>query len=152
VDKNTFLIDLSESAETAYSRGDDFHGQSTPQKVFSAIWALEAEVNNGGFSQYFFNTSNETAGFVVGALETIGAPQTAAICREAISAAFPAGLPVTFEEIRNAAADFPDDVEAKLDALDQKFFQYPHPLTDLLFAYVAMHPKEFGEVPKIEGA
>jgi hypothetical protein len=151
MDKNTFLIDLSASAETAYGRGDDFRGQSTPQKVFSAIWALEAEVNNGGFSQYFYNSSNETAGFVVEALETIGAPQTAAICREAISAAFPAGLPATFEETRNAAADFPDDVDAKLDALDQQFYRYPHPLTDLLFAFVAQHPEEFGQAPAIEG-
>jgi hypothetical protein len=77
MDKNGFLIDLSESDKTAYGRTEDFAKQSTPQKVFSAIWALEAEVNNGGFSQYFFNTSNETAGFVVEALGTVGAPQTA---------------------------------------------------------------------------
>jgi hypothetical protein len=40
-------------------------------------------------------------------------------------------------------------VTEKLDAIDQKFFRYPHPLTDLLFAYVAPHPEEFGEVPEV---
>jgi hypothetical protein len=31
-------------------------------KVFPAIWAVESEVNNGGFSQYFLNSSAEGAG------------------------------------------------------------------------------------------
>jgi len=53
----------------------------------------ESEVNNGGFSQYFLNSSGETAGFVVEALETIGAPNTADICRRAIAIAFPDELP-----------------------------------------------------------
>jgi hypothetical protein len=147
MDKNNFLINLSMSDKTAFGKVD-FAKQSIPQKVFSAIWAVEDEVNNGGFSQYFYNTSNETASFVVEALETIGAPQTAAIAREAISIAFPSGLPTTFEEIRQAADEFPEDVTEKLDALDQQFFRYPHPLADLLFSYVAQHPDEFGEVPE----
>ena len=28
---------------------------SEPERAFVAVWELEAEVNNGGFSQYFFN-------------------------------------------------------------------------------------------------
>jgi hypothetical protein len=38
MDKNTFLIDLSASAETAYGRGDDFRGQSTPLRIFQTTW------------------------------------------------------------------------------------------------------------------
>jgi uncharacterized protein DUF4375 len=52
VDKNAFLIQLSESDRTMFGK-EDFATQSVPQKVFSAIWAVESEVNNGGFSQYF---------------------------------------------------------------------------------------------------
>jgi hypothetical protein len=68
-----------------------FHRAIGAAKVFSSIWAVESEVNNGGFSQYFLNSSSETAGFVVEALETIDAPRTADICRRAIAAAFPDG-------------------------------------------------------------
>jgi len=77
--KNQILIHLSESENTKFGK-EEFARQSFPQKVFSAIWAVESEVNNGGFSQYFVNSSKETAAFVVEALRTIGAPDTAAIC------------------------------------------------------------------------
>ena len=147
MDMNGILIVLSESDKTRFGK-DDFSTQSLPQKVFSSIWALESEVNNGGFSQYFFNSSCKTAGFVAEALETISAPSTADICRRAISAAFPAGLPSNAETIRSTASDFSDETEDKLDALDKEFFRYPHNLTELLFAYVAKHPEEFGELPK----
>src|SRR6185437_17005777 len=76
VNKNEILIGLSESEKTKFGK-QDFALQSLTQKVFSAIWAVESEVNNGGFSQYFSNDSAESASFVVQALETIGAPKTA---------------------------------------------------------------------------
>ena len=147
MDMNGILIALSESDRTQFGK-DDFDTQSPPQKVFSSIWAVESEVNNGGFSQYFSNSSCATAGFVAKALETIGAPKTADICRRAIAAAFPAGLPSTPETISLAASDFTDETDDKLAALDNEFILYPHDLTQLLFAYVSKHPEEFGEVPK----
>lgn len=149
--KNSILIDLSESDKTKVGK-QDFATQSTPQKVFSSIWALESEVNNGGFSQYFANDSCETAAFAAEALDTIGAPQTADICRRATAAAFPAGLPSTPESISKAAASFSDEVLGKLESLDGEFFEYPHNLTDLLFAYVSRHPEEFGDLPMPEDA
>jgi hypothetical protein len=50
-EKNSILIQLAASYRTAYGREEPFAKQTLPQKVFSAIWVLEAEVNNGGFSQ-----------------------------------------------------------------------------------------------------
>jgi hypothetical protein len=144
--KNEILIGLSESERTKFGK-EDFALQSIQQKVFSAIWAVESEVNNGGFSQYFLNGSAETAPFVAESLDTIGAPRTAAICRRAIKVAFPDGLPAAADEISSAAAEFPDEVLAELDAIDHEFLAYPHDLTDLLFAYVSQHPEEFGPVP-----
>jgi hypothetical protein len=47
MDKNKFLIDLSESDQTDFGRVD-FASQSDPQRTFSAIWELESQVNNGG--------------------------------------------------------------------------------------------------------
>jgi hypothetical protein len=149
--KNHILISLSSSEKTSFGK-ENFVRQSFPQKVFSAIWAVEAEVNNGGFSQYFLNSSADSASFVAEALETVGAPKTANICRRAIAAAFPAGLPQSEEMIRSAAELFPDEVLAALEPLDQEFFSYPHNLTDLLFAYVSQHPEEFGPLPKPDDA
>lgn len=63
MNKNGILLALSESDKTRFGK-EDFSAQSVPQKVFSSIWAVESEVNNGGFSQYVLNQSSETAGFV----------------------------------------------------------------------------------------
>lgn len=147
MDKNSILVGLSESEKTKFGK-EDFAVQSESQKVFSAIWSVESEVNNGGFSQYFLNTSAETASFVVKALEIVGAPATADICGRAIAVAFPAGLPETQLAIQAIAATFSDGILGQLDSLDQEFFAYPHDLTDLLFAYVAKHPEEFGKLPE----
>jgi hypothetical protein len=147
MNKNGILTSLSVSDKTQFGKVS-FAAQSQPQKVFSAIWELEAEVNNGGFSQYFLNDSAESAAFVVEALVTIGAPKTADICKRAIAAAFPSGLPLEAELIQSAAADFSDKVLEKLEPLDEEFFAYPHNLTDALFAFVAKHPQEFGELPQ----
>ena len=134
---------LSESNRTAFGK-QEFAEQSTPQKVFSAIWAVESEVNNGGFTQYFQNYSSETASFVADALELIEAPKTAEICRRAVMIAFPKGLPTSPDEISEAAANFSPDVEQALSKLDQEFLAYPHDLTELLYAYVSSRPDEFG--------
>ncbi len=147
MDKNKILIDLSESDKTKFGK-EEFTTQSIPQKVFSSVWEIESEVNNGGFSQYFLNSSCETAGFVAEALDTIGAPQTADICRRAIAVAFPSGVPSDRDQISAAASAFSDDTEEKLTALDEEFLQYPHDLTELLFAYVSKHPEEFGKLPQ----
>ena len=95
--KNEILIGLSESERTKFGK-EDFALQSFPQKVFSSIWAIESEVNNGGFSQFFLNSSSETVPFVADALDTIGALRTAAICRRALERAFPDGLAATPDE------------------------------------------------------
>ena len=150
MDKNTILVALSESDRTKFGK-EDFDKQSVPQKVFSSIWALESEVNNGGFSQYFGNYSSETAGFVTEALETIGAPTTADVCRRAIAVAFPNGLPSDPEMISAVASNFSGEIEDKLEVMDHEFFQYPHDLTQLLFIYVSKHPEEFGKLPVPEG-
>jgi len=149
--KNHILIGLSESERTKFGK-EDFGSQSVPQRVFSALWEFESEVNNGGFSQYFVNSSAESAHFVADALRMIGAPKTADICEHAIAAAFPTGLPQSVEGIRSAAVDFSDELLERLEPLDQEFFSYPHNLTDLLFTYVSQHPEEFGTLPKPDDA
>jgi hypothetical protein len=139
------------SCKTKFGK-EDLARQPRPRKVFSAIWAIESEVNNGGFPKYFLNSSAESASFAVEAFETVGVPETAGIYKRDIAAAYPSGLLESEEAIRSAAADFPDDVLERLAPLDQEFFSYPHNLTDLLFAYVSEHPQEFGPLPKPDDA
>lgn len=151
MNKNTALIRLSESDRTKFGK-EHFTAQSSPQKVFSAIWGAESEINNGGFVQYFQNTSCETAAFTVEAFTAVGATRTADICRRAIEVAFPDGLPSSPGASSVAAADFTNETMEQLEALDSEFFQYPHNLTDLLFAFVSKHQEEFGPMPEVDDA
>src|ERR1044072_5365937 len=57
---------------------------SEPERVGVAIEGMEREVNNGGYEQFFGNSSREFTGFIVRALELIGCPKCAAITADAI--------------------------------------------------------------------
>jgi hypothetical protein len=58
---------------------------SKEENVIMAIEALEREVNNGGYHQFFLNTG-EYAPIVVDALKCIGCAETAKLTQEAIGA------------------------------------------------------------------
>ena len=92
MDKNNYLIKLSESEHTAYGRVA-FAQQPEPQKVFSAIWALESQVNNGGFLQYFVSSDYDTANFAPTALRSIGTKACASIVERALVNLSPTPLP-----------------------------------------------------------
>ena len=128
MDKNRYLIELSKSGRTEFGRFD-FTMQGHEQRVFSAIWALESQVNNGGFIKYFDCEDSEVVGFAPAALRAIGALACADIVTQAAALAPNRRLP---------------DVIDKLANLDEEFYSYPDNLTDLLYAYVVSHPTIFG--------
>lgn len=145
-EKNHFLIELAESDRTSFGRVD-FSQQPEAQKVFSAIWALESQVNNGGFAQYFASSDGDTANYVTRALRSIGATSCAAIVERALAVVATGSLPDSQAERGALLDNLDDDARDALSQLDSAFFVYPDDLTDLLFAYVAEHPEAFGPVP-----
>ena len=144
-EKDRILIELSESPRVQFGR-IDYLKQSRPQQVFTAIWELEGQVNNGGFHQWFFNSSGDIAVYTEDALRAIGAARTADIVAAAV-ALFPGGPPPRnrAERQRRLATVSPNVLEA-WDRLDGRFFKAPDDLTSLLYSWVKAHPKEFGSV------
>src|SRR5947207_4752476 len=61
-------------------------------EVVELIEALEGEVNNGGFHQYFYNSAGDRTAETIQALEIIGAFAMADIARRAAQK-FPYGMP-----------------------------------------------------------
>ena len=144
MNKNTFLIHLSESERTNFGRVD-FATQPEAQKVFSAIWELESQVNNGGFDQYFRNSDSDIIAYAPVALRAIGALACADIVGRAIEVIAP--LPPT-QDGRYAALDTAgEEGQDRLDTLDTEFFAYPDDLTGMLFEFVRERPSVFGPVP-----
>lgn len=54
-----------------------------PQQSIYIIWVLEAEVNNGGFNQYYYNTNNQFSQLLLGALKQVGANKFALLVEKA---------------------------------------------------------------------
>jgi hypothetical protein len=145
MNKDHYLIDLSESDRTDFGRVD-FGAQTDEQKVFSAIWALESQVNNGGFEQYFASGDGDTATFAPTALRAIGANKCAAIVENALHTVSRYDLPADQAKRQEIIDSLSDEVCEKLNEIDAEFFEYPDNLSDLLYAFVQSHPDTFGPI------
>jgi hypothetical protein len=133
MDQNNRLVRLS--GKGRFWRVD-FDALTYPERVFHAIWELESDVNNGGFCQYYSNSSGDSAFFVVEALKAIGAEKTAGLVERAHSV-FPDSNPPRNRDERNVHLDsISPDQDTLLEDLSTEFFQYPENLLELLFAYV----------------
>lgn len=131
MDKNRYLIELSSSTKTDFGRVDFAH-QNHEQRVFSAIWELEGQVNGGGFSSYFENEEPDAVSFAPIALRAIGATKCADIVDRALQI---------------STQDSAGNIDNLLQALDDEFLEYPDNLTDLLYEFVASHAETFGKIP-----
>jgi hypothetical protein len=104
---DSIVVAFSQAVDQKAAReGDD--ALSPEEQIVLAIEALEAEVNNGGYAQFFLNYSQEYASIlvpsiVVEALVRIGCPKTAEITQTANNALHLASL--NGEAIEAAMAD-----------------------------------------------
>jgi hypothetical protein len=138
---NRRLVKLAESPNSRFWR-IDYGALSSPERVFRAVWELEAEVNNGGFHQYFLNSSGSLVPDAADALRAIGAATMSEIVEQAVEAI---GHDISWsdDDARKASlAALAPGAVAKLGEFDQAFFAYPDNLTALLYKYVSEHREE----------
>jgi hypothetical protein len=107
-------------------------------------WILEAEVNNGGFNQYFYNTSAKFTKEVLIALKALNANEFYKITNQAIK------LFNKEYEIHKKAkkggtleAFLSTYEDSNLDTLDDEFYKYPENLSELRIKYIRTHVEEF---------
>lgn len=113
------------------------------QRISMVVSELDDEVNNGGFDQYFSNSSGDFAAEIVPALHAIGAKRFEDITAPAV-ALFPGGTPPRDRATRNAALEKLD--KAVLDKLDREFYKpctKEELLENALERYILKHPKDF---------
>jgi hypothetical protein len=85
------LVVVFEHAIDQKAAREGLQSLSDEERVVLAVEALEREVNNGGYEQFFLNSTREYAPIIVDALTRIGCRRTAAITQKALDAlrAFP---------------------------------------------------------------
>ena len=106
---------------------------SLEERVILAIEALEREVNNGGYSQFFINTG-EYIPIIVDALRRIGCPKNAEIAHTACEIAQKA--PFTSNEIENGTWGDNEEREQAFSRCDERYFERPENIEECLFAYI----------------
>jgi Domain of unknown function (DUF4375) len=102
------------------------------ERVVLAVEALEREVNNGGYSLFFENSTREFAPIIVQALVRIGCPRTAEITQRAIEALHLPTLSV--DAIEATVAD--EKMYEDLDECDRSYFKGPEDIAGQLFAFI----------------
>ncbi|MBN1516081.1 DUF4375 domain-containing protein [Candidatus Sumerlaeota bacterium] len=104
------------------------------ERVVLAIEAFEREVNNGGYSQFFFNSSNEYALIITDALHRIERPMIVKLTQEAINAL---GLQsVTVAAINRAMENESAELEAELEECDERYYGMGDDLAMPLFEFI----------------
>ncbi|MBY6189328.1 DMP19 family protein [Microbulbifer agarilyticus] len=113
-----------------------FDSVNEPIRVLATIWAVEAEVNNGGFDQLFHNSAGDIAHYAAIAFNSIGALKMASISQKALDI-FGEGGPPKNRNARIAALEaMPEEYEERLNELDEEFFEYPDNVQNLVSSYV----------------
>lgn len=130
-------ISLFEAFEAACGRHRSvaFENLSEIDRILVSIWALEGDVNNGGFRQYYFNTSGDTAHYAPAALRAIGARVMAEIVERANSLFGPSGPPISRDERQEALLALTHS-EQLWDELDRLFYAYPDDISFLLAQFL----------------
>ncbi|MFY7734889.1 MAG: DMP19 family protein [Bacteroidia bacterium] len=135
-DSNNAIIEIDNYVCKLCLYGDNIDRLTQPQRNFYFNQNLEREINNGGFNQYFYNSSGDFAHETIISLRIIGADKTADILQKAIDQ-FPnsrvskdrAKRQEVLEQIEDAANEVWEE-------LDQTFYKYEDDLNELNIQYI----------------
>ena len=122
---------------------ENFESLNQFEKNVLFIEMLEGQVNNGGFDQYFFNSSGEYAHETLTALEQVGATNAAELLEQAINAFPELPIPKDTEQRRELMDDLPERISNTWDQLDNRFYEYPDNIGGLTIAYVKRNKSHF---------
>ncbi len=137
-----FIIELSLYLAEKCDYGNQIEKLNKAQKVLYVTYELEAEVNNGGFSQYFYNSSGNLSNELVPSFKAIGAERTAEICQKAVSV-FGDSVPVDRNEREECYDKMGDDVSELLSECDHEFYEYEDDIMELQYKFVMENQDSF---------
>jgi len=132
--------------------GDDYKNELTNikkltngQQGFWSTWIIEGEVNNGGFNQFYFNSSGQYAKMAEIGFKTIGAEKYAELTSRANN---------IYAENKERLEEFDDGTmesfsesykDNPLNKLDDEFYELENTekISDLRIKYIREHITEF---------
>jgi hypothetical protein len=128
---DSLVLAFEEALEDRKTANQDL---SPVETTVLAITAFMREIDNGGFSQFFYNSSVEYAPIIVDALDAVGAEHCSQLAQRAIDALnLETLLPEAIEE-RLDPDD--DELESLLSELDDIYYEESEELDLLLFDFI----------------
>lgn len=142
-DTNNAIIEIDNYVCKLCSYGDTLDRLTGPQKSFYFNQNLEREINNGGFNQFFYNSSGNFAHETLASLQSIGANRTADILQQAIDQFPKSTVPKDRPERQNILEQIEEKADEVWEQLDQKFYKYVDNLYDLNIEYIKQNRNSF---------
>lgn len=146
------ILAIEDGTQFAIALSNHVYGRQGPsglsglteaeQTVF-CVDGLEREVNNGGFSQFFINSSGEYASETVAALRRIGADHTAGLVERAMEPFGPGGPSRDWEERGKQLDEVQKSADSLWMELADAFYEYQDDLTGLMRSYVSARRDQF---------
>lgn len=140
---NSSIIELDNFIAEACAYGDELDELSEPQKHFYFNQNLEREINNGGFNQFFLNSSGDFAHETLVSLDAVGAIHTAKILQLAIDQFPQKNAPKERDARQKVMEQIEDKVGTVWEQLDQQFFEYKDDLNQLNLDFVKRNKTHF---------
>ena len=118
-----------------------FDSLTEPERLYYSVGLLELEVYNGGFDQYFFNSSSSYYAHAEAGLALLGAAQALQLLRQAKEELFPAAAVPEDTKARRQALRVPrsPELDSKLSGLDRQYWADPDGLEPRLQAFAREH-------------
>jgi hypothetical protein len=138
-DVNNFLVALNGWLCKKCNYGEEINKLSYAERIFYLNTQLEQEVNNGGFEQFFFNSSGDFANETLESLYAIGADETAKIYKKVLNA-FDCEIPKNRDEREYLITE---SVGVVLSKCDEEFYEYPDNLNELNNQFIIKNKDQF---------
>ena len=126
--------------DQVYKSDDGFAKLSRENQLFSATNLVIGEVYNGGFDQYFHNSSADYFNLAIEGLNTMQASKSLALLMSAKTLIFgELEVPSNTGERRQIMQAQGDVHQAKLESFDKEFWSDPDQLSERMTRYAKEH-------------
>ncbi|WP_334071423.1 DMP19 family protein [Paenibacillus sp. A14] len=111
---------------------------TSDEQEIAALWLLEADMYNGGFIQFFCNWGEEAYLYAVRALQAIGAVRALELVTSGYACIERLEQDDRLKQLWDIPKFLTTEEEARLDELDQRFWEDPDRIAETAYRYYAV--------------
>ena len=142
-DETTAIIELDTKLNEISNYGEEIERLTESQRIVLIVENLEREINNGGFNQFFFNSSGDFTHETVMALKTIKAFKAADIVSKSISVWPNQKVPKDRTKRQEVLEQIEDQANNVWNQCNEDFYKYEDKIVKLLIDFVKANKADF---------